>query len=130
MWDVGLTHEEIMTDTCRHLYGPAAAEMWKYYNTVEKAMLDCPQPTGNWGFPSVTGVFTPEYEALAEEHIQKSTELARQDGDPIIIARVANQQKFWSQARQIIAGQRTPRGTRRREPTMPVVAQSHEQAQS
>ena len=109
MWDAGLTHEEIMTDACRNLYGPAASEMWKYYNTVEKAMLDCPQPTGNWGFPSVSKVFTPEYEALAEEHMQKATELARQGGDPDIVARVGNQQKFWAQTRQIIAGQRTPK---------------------
>ena len=109
MWDVGPTHEEIMTDACRHLYGPAAGEMWKYYNTVEKAMLDCPEPTGNWGFPSVTAVFTPEYEALASKHMQKAMELARQQGDAAIVSRVANQQKFWAQAKEIISGLREPK---------------------
>ena len=106
MWDTKPTHEEIMTDACQQLYGPAASEMWKYYNTVEKAMLDCMEPCGNWWLPHPLKVFTPEYEALADEHMQKAVELVEQTGSPEVTARVANQQKFWQQAKGIIANLR------------------------
>ena len=107
MWDPKPTHEEIMTEACRQLYGPAASEMWQYYNTVEKAMLDSPEPCGNWVFPGEpTRVFTPDYEVLIDKHMQKAVELARKDSDPAVAARVANQQQHWARAKQIVAKDR------------------------
>jgi hypothetical protein len=80
--------------------------MMDYYNMVERALLDCPEPAGNWSFPSATKVFTPQYEATIEECMQRAVGLAKQDGDPHVASRVANQRKFWQQARGIVRDMR------------------------
>jgi len=43
MWDPTLTSRQIMAEACDKLYGPASRPMQRYYQIVEKAMLDAPE---------------------------------------------------------------------------------------
>ena len=103
MWDPGVTSDEIMTDACQKLFGPAAQQMFMFYKTLEKAMTDPVDISGgNWGLPHPATIYTPQVVNRATEYLQAAAAIAAAAGDEGISQRIADEQQMWQQARDLM----------------------------
>jgi len=56
-WDPNLDMEKLMRDYCQKCHGSAGDVMYRYYNTLQKAMDDAPKVIGDyWEIPNVLTV--------------------------------------------------------------------------
>ena len=100
MWEPDLSAEEILMPACRKLFGPAAGHMFDYYQTFEKATLASKLVGWNWYLPSPELIYTPEYVAEADEHLNAALSMT-QDAD--MLARIQEEKALWDQSKQLIA---------------------------
>ncbi|MAE62923.1 MAG: hypothetical protein CMJ18_01515 [Phycisphaeraceae bacterium] len=99
LWDTTLTSDQIMTEACNKLYGPAANSMLRFYQVIEKAMIDSELTGRNWDLPSPEAIYTPDIESRAAEHLVQAAEAT---SDPAILARIADEQEMWNRARDTL----------------------------
>ena len=100
LWNPDLTVEEILKPACEKLYGPAAKHMYAYYRVFEKATLATKLLGHNWRLPSPELIYTPEYEAQAEEHLAAAEASAT---EPKIRARISDERRVWDLCRKNLA---------------------------
>ena len=99
MWDLDLTNDQIMTQACEKLYGPAAPDMLRFYQVLERAMAETPESGGNWHLPSPELIYTPPLEEAATGHLLHALQASI---DPTIMARVQQEWEMWDQARAVM----------------------------
>ena len=100
LWDPNLTAEQIMTEACAKLYGPAAKEMLSFYQVLEKTMLETTAFGRNWHLPSPETVYHRDVERQAAKYLHEAAEAT---DDPAILARIADERRMWNQARQTMS---------------------------
>ena len=106
LWDPKVTSDEVMTEACSKLYGPAAGHMFGFYKTLEKAMVDTGNGVsgGNWSLPtSIYWMYTPQVQVQATEYLQAAAAVATATADSAISQRVALEQQMWETAKAAIA---------------------------
>ena len=108
MWDPKLTSEQIMTEACAKLYGPAAPDMLKFYQIIEKAMIDTKETAKMWALGNPANIYTPQIEVQASEFLQTAAAAATAADDPNISKRISEDQQMWKNARKWIADLRQP----------------------
>jgi hypothetical protein len=101
MWDPNTTSEQIMTQACAKLYGPAADHMLRFYQVIESAMADSNAHGGNWHLPSPQMVYSQALETRATQHLDAAAAAA--STMPSAAARIAQERKMWDQAKQVMA---------------------------
>ena len=102
MWDASLSADEILTDACRKLYGPAASAMRRYYRELEHAMRNAPVHSGIWNLPPGDAIYTPEVCQRLRSLLAEAGEAATQ-GDELIQQRVAAETTVWKLAEDTLA---------------------------
>ncbi|NPV48459.1 MAG: DUF4838 domain-containing protein [Armatimonadetes bacterium] len=102
MWDASLSADEILTDACRKLYGPAASAMRRYYRELEHAMRNAPVHSGIWNLPSGEAIYTPEVCQRLRALLADAGEAAKQ-GDELVQQRVAAETAVWNLAEDTLA---------------------------
>ena len=100
LWNPEQTVDEIMTEACGKLYGPAAKDMLNFYKVIERAIADSDQYEGNWHLPSPEKIYSPEIETQASRHLHQA---AKATDEAAIRARIAQEQKMWDQAKATLS---------------------------
>ena len=99
-WNPELTAEQIMTEACKKLFGPAAPHMLAYYQTIEKAAANSELHGENWHLPSPEKIYSPAIEAEAAKHLQAAAAAAKV---PMILKRIDQEQRTFDRARKTLA---------------------------
>jgi hypothetical protein len=104
-WHPELTSRQIMADACDKLYGPAAKPMQRFYEMIERAMIETPDTLRGfaWRLPGPESIYLPAVEAQATAALD---EAARIEASPAIRARIDQERAMWDNARQAIARER------------------------
>lgn len=105
MWDMEVSSEQVMTEACDKLFGPASPHMFKFYRLLEAAAVGRGGPPeflagGNWSIPSPQRLYTPEIRALAAKHL---ADAAQATEDPKQLARIADERRMWNRICGIMA---------------------------
>jgi len=100
LWNPNLTAEQIMTEACQKLYGPAAKPMLQFYAVIEKAMAESKEHGGNWNLPSPEKIYSPDVELQASRHLDSAAAVT---ADDTILARIAQERKMWDNAKEVMA---------------------------
>ncbi len=101
MWDDSLSADQILTDACGKLYGPAAEPMRKYYQILEEAMANTELHSGIWNLPDPTEVYTPEVIQRVRRCLAQAQQIAQQEGG-LVWERVQADMKLWSHAQRAL----------------------------
>lgn len=101
MWDDSLTGDQILTEACQKLYGPAADPMREYYRVLEEAMTNTRSHSGIWNLPDPTEIYTPEVSQQVRRCLARAQRIAReQDGQ--VWERVQVDMRIWSRAQRTL----------------------------
>ena len=101
MWDDGLSADEILTDACVKLYGPAALPMRRYYRELEHAMRNTPVHSSIWNLPPGDSLYTPDVCARLRSMLAEAAEAAT-DADPRVQERIAAETAVWHLAEETL----------------------------
>ena len=99
-WDTTVTTDQVMAEACGKLYGSAAQNMFNFYQLLEQTMAQCNVSGGNWHLPSPEKVYSEQVETEATAHLQRA---AQATDEPKALARIAEEQKMWDEARKTLA---------------------------
>lgn len=118
MWDPSLTSRQIMAEACDKLYGSASRPMQRYYEIVERAMLDAPETLRGfaWKLPGPEDIYPPEIEAAAAAALEEAGRVAV---EPAVTARIDQELAIWDRARQAIAKARQAAAEEKKSATQP-----------
>jgi len=95
LWNPKVTARQVMSEACRKLYGPAAAPMMKFYQTIEQAAMDATVKGVNWGLGDPRKIYPPAVQVKASEYLQQA--LNKTD-DPAILDRIRDEIAMWDEA--------------------------------
>lgn len=98
MWDCGLSFRDVMMPACEKLYGPAAGDMYAFYDTLNMANLNCEAPTYRWAMAEPYQVYTASYIADADMALNNALEQAKTVGGAVQ-ERVENQITNWENSK-------------------------------
>ena len=98
-WDPDVTSAQLMTDACHKLYGPAGADMFDFYRTLEQAMADSDEVGGNWHLPSPELIYTPPVVERADAALQRA---AAKTTDDTIARRIGAETAMWDFAKKTL----------------------------
>lgn len=109
MWDPGLSADEILTDACQKLYGPAAQPMRRYYRELEHAMRNTPVHSGIWNLPPGDALYTPDICRRLSGMLAEAAEAATVAA-PQVRERIAAETAVWELAEQTLEQLRAATG--------------------
>lgn len=98
MWDCGLKFKEVMMPACEKLYGPAAGDMYAFYDTLNMANRLCQAPTYRWAMAEPNQVYTVNYITDADNALASALEQAKKVGG-VVQERVENQIANWENSK-------------------------------
>ena len=99
-WDTKLSYEEILSDYCAYMYGPAAEVMKSYHLAYEKAVLSIEPEIrypGNW--QHVLTDFTPEVWKELDIYLSQGERIVKEQGEQIQIDTINKERILFEQMR-------------------------------
>jgi len=102
MWDTSLNAQAITADSCRKLFGPAAAPMRTFYETLDVALAYGKEHATIWNLPDPTKVYTAPLQARARECLNIALVAANGAKDPIYARRVTAVLEDWTAAETVL----------------------------
>jgi len=102
MWDCGLSFKEIMLPACQKLYGPAANDMYSFYQLLNQENMNCPAPNFRWTLPRPYEVYDdPNMLLDAELLLDSALEQAKKVGGAVL-ERVQTQFDNWTLSMEMV----------------------------
>jgi len=109
MWNAGLSADEILTDACAKLYGPAALPMRRYYRELEHTLRNTALHGGIWNLPPGDALYTEDVCSRLRANLVEATDAAREAGTTVQ-QRVAAEVAAWDLAERTLAELRSGTG--------------------